>query len=136
MTMSYHVQQLRLGIFEPAESVHHFAEVESEGRGAVFTRREVVEFMLDLTGYAVDRPLHRLRLLELSFGEGGFSMTCPERYLGGVPASFVKNQNLSAFDFFRMIIRKADRGKSTVARRGGAQAGAAGKFLSCLTPRT
>jgi hypothetical protein len=27
-------------------------------RGAVFTRREVVDFILDLVGYTKDRPLH------------------------------------------------------------------------------
>ena len=39
-----------------------------EKRGAVFTRREVVEFILDLVGYTADKPLHRLRLLEPSCG--------------------------------------------------------------------
>ena len=39
-------------------------------RGAVFTKPEVVEFMLDLAGYTADKPLHNMRLLEPSFGGG------------------------------------------------------------------
>ena len=41
-------------------------------RGAVYTRREVVDAMLDLAGYTRDRPLHEQRLLEPSFGGGDF----------------------------------------------------------------
>jgi hypothetical protein len=44
------------------------APVGVKARGAVFTRLAVVEFMLDLVGYTPDRPLHRSRLLEPSFG--------------------------------------------------------------------
>src|SRR5690606_22770680 len=39
-------------------------------RGAIFTRSEVVEFILDLCGYTPDQPLHRFRLLEPSSGAG------------------------------------------------------------------
>ncbi len=50
-------------------------------RGAVFTRREVVEFILDLVGYTVDRPLWRLSLLESSCGDGDFVLPAVERLL-------------------------------------------------------
>jgi hypothetical protein len=50
-------------------------------RGAVFTRREVVDFILDLTGYTSDKPLHRMRALEPSFGEGDFLLPAIERLL-------------------------------------------------------
>jgi hypothetical protein len=43
-----------------------------EARGAVFTRLEVVDFILDLAGYTEDQPLHKKRLLEPSFGGGDF----------------------------------------------------------------
>jgi hypothetical protein len=33
--------------------------VSSESRGAIFTRPEVVEFILDLVGYTTDQPLHQ-----------------------------------------------------------------------------
>ncbi len=41
-------------------------------RGAIFTRHEVVAFILDLVGYTSDRPLTELRLLEPAFGQGDF----------------------------------------------------------------
>jgi len=47
----------------------------------VFTRREVVEFILDLTGYTTSVALHKKRLLEPSFGEGAFLLVAVERLL-------------------------------------------------------
>lgn len=52
-----------------------------EERGAIFTRREVVEFILDLSGYTADRPLHKMSLLEPSFGDGDFLFPAIERLL-------------------------------------------------------
>lgn len=50
-------------------------------RGAVFTKPEVVEFLLDLTGYTANRPLTKLRLLDPSFGNGEFLISAVERLL-------------------------------------------------------
>jgi len=61
-------------------------------RGAVFTRPEVVTAILDLCGYRTEFPLHRLRLLEPSFGGGDFLLPAVDRLLdayaraGGTPA--------------------------------------------------
>tara|TARA_R110002020_G_scaffold116694_1_gene267309 strand:+ start:5206 stop:7056 length:1851 start_codon:yes stop_codon:yes gene_type:complete len=55
--------------------------VDTATRGAVFTRREVVDFILDLTGYTSDKPLHLMRALEPSFGEGDFLLPAVERLL-------------------------------------------------------
>ncbi|MGF1642541.1 MAG: Eco57I restriction-modification methylase domain-containing protein [Thiotrichales bacterium] len=63
---TYYSTKLRAAIEQLALN----SEVDS--RGAVFTRREVVDFILDLAGYTVDRPLHEKRLLEPSFGGGDF----------------------------------------------------------------
>lgn len=52
-----------------------------EARGAVFTRAEVVDFILDLAGYTEDRPLHEMRLLEPSFGGGDFLLRIIKRLL-------------------------------------------------------
>jgi Eco57I restriction-modification methylase/TaqI-like C-terminal specificity domain len=52
-----------------------------EARGAVYTRREVVEFILDLVGYTPDKSLHKLPLLEPSFGNGDFLLPAVERLL-------------------------------------------------------
>ena len=49
------------------------------GRGAFFTRPEVVDAILDLSGYRSDRPLHRMRLLEPSFGGGDFLLRAAQR---------------------------------------------------------
>lgn len=68
------------------------ATVDEAERGAVFTRPEVAAAILDLAGYTVDRPLHRLRLLEPSFGKGDFLLPALERLLvayareGGTPS--------------------------------------------------
>lgn len=50
-------------------------------RGAIFTHREVVNFILDLTGYTSDQPLYQRRLLEPSFGGGDFLLPAIERLL-------------------------------------------------------
>ncbi len=50
-------------------------------RGAVFTRPEVAEFILDLVGYTPDRPLHQQRILEPSFGDGVFLLAILRRLL-------------------------------------------------------
>ncbi|SEN84919.1 TaqI-like C-terminal specificity domain-containing protein [Sphingomonas gellani] len=71
-------------------AVDAMADAGIEERGAIFTRREVVDFILDLSGYTVDRPLHELRLLEPSFGLGDFLLPAIDRLLaawraGGKP---------------------------------------------------
>lgn len=57
------------------------ARDDANARGAVFTRPEVVEFILDLVGYTADRPLHTLRVLEPSFGHGEFLIAITRRLL-------------------------------------------------------
>ncbi|RAL20013.1 modification methylase PaeR7I [Lujinxingia litoralis] len=52
-----------------------------EDRGAVFTREEVVEGMLDLCGYNSDHDLTSLRLLEPSCGQGHFLFAAVKRLL-------------------------------------------------------
>ncbi len=50
-------------------------------RGAVFTRREVAEFILDLVGYTEDQPLETYRLLEPACGHGDFLLPALARLL-------------------------------------------------------
>ncbi|SAY38919.1 Eco57I restriction-modification methylase domain-containing protein [Candidatus Synechococcus spongiarum] len=52
-----------------------------EKRGAIYTKREIVDLILDLVGYTVDQPLTSFRLLEPSFGNGGFMLPTVERLL-------------------------------------------------------
>ena len=63
------------------EALKQLSEAGIEERGAIFTRREVVDFILDLVGYTPDRPLHELPLLEPSFGDGDFLLAAVERLL-------------------------------------------------------
>ena len=46
-----------------------------------------MDFILDLTGYTSDRPLHTLRLLEPSFGDGDFLFPAIDRLLSAWKAS-------------------------------------------------
>ena len=62
-------------------AVASMAVAGSESRGAVFTRREVVDFILDLTGYTADKPLHKFRVLEPSMGQGDFLTPVIDRLL-------------------------------------------------------
>lgn len=55
------------------------AEAGIEERGAIFTRLEVVNFVLDIAGYTAERPLHQLRLLEPAFGGGDFLLPAIDR---------------------------------------------------------
>lgn len=56
-------------------------------RGAIYTKREVVEFMLDLAGYEPSQPLHRMRLLEPSFGGGEFLQAAINRLMSAFKAA-------------------------------------------------
>ena len=62
-------------------AVKELASAGMEARGAIFTRREVVDFILDLVGYTPSRPLHTPRLLEPSFGDGSFLLPAIERLI-------------------------------------------------------
>lgn len=59
-------------------AVETMAESGAESRGAVFTHREIVDFILDLV---TDKPLHTMCLLELLFGQGDFLMPLRQKML-------------------------------------------------------
>lgn len=64
------------------DAIEDLATKESlEFRGVVFTRLEVVEFILNLAGYTENQPLYEKRLLEPSFGEGHFLLPIIKRLL-------------------------------------------------------
>lgn len=58
----------------------------AQNYGEVFTRRWVVDVLLDLTGYTVDRDLGALHLLEPSCGSGAFLGPAVERLLTSATA--------------------------------------------------
>jgi hypothetical protein len=63
------------------QAVQAMANAGIEERGAIFTRTEVVEFILDLAGYDPALQLHSKRLLEPSFGGGDFLFPAIKRLL-------------------------------------------------------
>ena len=83
--------QLSLDLYDELNSAHSpavAAAIENlsvaagtESRGAIFTRAEVVDFILDLVGYTADKPLYRHRVLEPSFGGGEFLLAIVGRLL-------------------------------------------------------
>lgn len=81
MTSTLLIEQPSLEGFCPvSDAVDKLAcHSDAELRGAVNTRREVVNFMLDLVGYSPTRPLHHMRLLEPSFGGGEFLLEAVRR---------------------------------------------------------
>lgn len=84
-------KQLNFDLFDESDYVYSpmvtaaieqlSSEIGSESRGAIFTRTEVVDFILDLAGYTADQPLYEKRLLEPSFGRGDFLMPAVGRLL-------------------------------------------------------
>ena len=69
------------------EAVASLANAGADERGAIFTKREVVDFILDLCGYTVDRPLRAVQILEPSFGGGDFLLAIIDRLLASWRAS-------------------------------------------------
>ena len=70
------------GLCPVEKTLKELSQAGIEERGAIYTRREVVEFILDLVGYKPDQSLHKAVLLEPSFGEGEFLLVAVERLLG------------------------------------------------------
>ena len=65
--MTIHLQLRQSSLPELCRVTAAVEELASAGgideRGAIYTRREVVDFILDLVGYRSDRPLLKLKLL-------------------------------------------------------------------------
>ncbi len=82
MRTALNIQQPSLPSLCPIQdAIDKLAYADAETRGAVFTRREVVDFILDLVGYTSDKPLYGSRLLEPSFGAGDFLLPAIERLI-------------------------------------------------------
>ena len=66
----------------------------TESRGAVFTRVEVVEFMLDVVGYVADAPIHQKVMLEPACGGGDFLLPMIDRLLASWQGSQPEKDNI------------------------------------------
>ena len=87
------------------DALKNLAAAGIEERGAIFTKREVVEFILDLLRYTPNKALYKARLLEPSFGEGDFLFIVIERLL----ASWQHHGNArDAFDGLKDGIRAVE----------------------------
>ncbi len=82
------------------------ASSNGEDRGAVFTREEVVEFILDLVGYNAEEKLYSKRVLEPSFGNGDFLLLIIDRLL----KSWIKHSgdNSTAFEELSESVRAVE----------------------------
>lgn len=70
------------GFCQVSDAVEALAHASEAGeRGTIFTRREVVDFILDLVGYSTARELCELTLLEPSFGGGDSLLPALNRLL-------------------------------------------------------
>lgn len=82
MTRALAIQPAFPGFCPVTDAVETMATLSgAQERGAIYTRREVVDFILDLAGYTSDRPLTEYRLLEPSFGSGDFLVPVIDRLL-------------------------------------------------------
>ena len=113
MTHSLFFQPSFQGFCPTTEAVERLASDGGiEERGAVYTKREVVDFILDLVGYTADQPLTDFRLLEPAFGGGDFIRPAVERLL---TASQREADGLS-FERLAPAIRGVELHRETFAR--------------------
>lgn len=115
------------GLCPVTEASEHLANSGTvEGRGAIFTRQEVVDFMLDLVGYTDDAPLLEQSLLEPSFGGGDFLRAAIARLLRarnrriaeGSPAPHLDNC-IRAVELHRQTFTKTRSAIKTQLRSAG-----------------
>jgi len=70
-----------LSDIEAHNALHYWADSNGSSRGEVFTKPDVVGFILDLTGWQVGQNLVGKRLLEPSCGSGDFVLPAIRRLL-------------------------------------------------------
>lgn len=115
------------GLSPYAEALRALEEAGIQERGAIFTRREVVAFILDLVGYTSDKPLHEARLLEPSCGDGNFLLVAVERLLAAWKASATHKQDpvqvlsnsLVAVELHTATLRQTRQGLHALLQREG-----------------
>lgn len=72
------------------DALHYWADSLGESRGEIFTKLEVVEFILDLVGWRVGENLPSKRLLEPACGSGDFLVPAIRRLLADSPEADVE----------------------------------------------
>ncbi len=78
------------------DAVSLLGHMDRDARGAVYTRSEVVEFILDLVGYCEGEDLVGSRILEPSCGSGDFLQVIVERLLNSAKKRSVGIEQLGS----------------------------------------
>jgi Eco57I restriction-modification methylase len=107
----------QLALWNPHDAQPEKTISSGKERGAVYTRPETVDFILNLVGYLPDKPLYRYTLLEPSFGSGGFLVRAVERLLQSYLGTHGPNSAVN--DLKNAIVGieiDADAAAETVAR--------------------
>ncbi len=91
------------------QAIRRLALAPPSERGAVHTKPEVARFVLDLAGYRADRPLHTVRVLEPSFGDGVFLKEITRRLL----ASWNREGRPGGVDGLRSAVRAVEIHRDT-----------------------
>lgn len=100
-----------------SEALEALAIAESiEARGAVFTRSEVVEFILDLCGYTSDLALHKRRILEPCFGDGHFLLAIIGRLIAAWRKAGARKPVVALADCLRAVELHRSTYKATRSR--------------------
>ncbi len=87
-----------------SSAVDQLASADTDGRGAIFTRPEVVDFILDLIGYSPELALERKHFLEPSFGDGDFLLPVVLRLFESLNAHDIK----PSFDLLKDSVRAVE----------------------------
>ncbi len=83
-----------------------------EDRGAVYTRREVVDFILDLIEYTQNKLLYKSSLLEPSFGEGDFLIPVIQRLI----SSYKMHSEVGKYALLKDAVRGVELNKVSFER--------------------
>ncbi len=83
-------------VTDAVEALARGASIEE--RGAIYTRPEVVEFILDVVGYTSSSPLYRKTLLEPSCGHGEFLIAAVSRLLSSANAARKRGTKVPPLD--------------------------------------
>ncbi|MFZ4681025.1 MAG: Eco57I restriction-modification methylase domain-containing protein [Terrimicrobiaceae bacterium] len=75
------------------DALRDFSDAAAGLRGAVHTRPEVAEFILDAVGWSESHPLDSFCLLEPSVGEGDFLLPAAKRLISKVSPNDLRVQN-------------------------------------------
>jgi hypothetical protein len=108
----------QLSMFEESMALAEVTPEPGADYGEVFTRRWVVELILDLVGYTPDRDLAALKLMEPSCGTGAFLVPVIERLIAsGLRHGRDLRSMHEAVSAFDLLDANAERARKVVALR-------------------